>query len=45
MVVNEAVDMTEPIIPLVDILEGVQKVDAVLIVLKKAYFSLPREVM
>ena len=32
VVVHQAVSMTEPVIPLIDVLEGVQKVDAVLVV-------------
>jgi hypothetical protein len=32
VVVHQAVSMTEPVIPLIDVLEGVQEVDAVLII-------------
>jgi len=46
MLVNghEIVGVTDPMVPFVDILEGVEKVQAILVVLEDRLFLLPSEV-
>ena len=41
VVVHEAVGMTEPVIAFIDMLEGVQEVDSVLVVLEHGFLLVP----
>jgi len=41
MVGHEAIGVTNPVVPLVDVLEGIKKIDTILVVLENGFLFIP----